>query len=113
EFKIGRGRHQADASVWSDLVVWFMPRNPVNDEKTKSLGRLHVIGEARDNQITFKNSKAELEGFLDETALGIDPVILPGRTASLTLSDYNLDVLRFPGLEAGKLNIRNLDVWKG
>ena len=113
EFKIGRARQDARVENWSDLVVWFLPRNGDNDRRTKALGRLQVIGERVDDRVVFKNFKPELESYLDQRALGGDSVPFDARTGALSLMDYILDVTRHKGFEGDKLVIRNLEAWKG
>lgn len=115
-FKIGRASQKSNEENWSDLVVWFLGGDEAESkEKTRSLGRLHVVATASDTGIILKNFKTTNVTCLDGRSLEGDAVPFDEKSGLLSLSvnNYDLQMTRFPALEGDRLNIRNIDDWKG
>ena len=107
-FKIGRSR------LDSDYVTWFWPRSHANDERTRHLSRVHVILEIREGRPMLRDAGSAAGSNYDGQPLSVEkwePIL---RRATLVLAgEYYLEVHPAPGMPAGQLVIKNLQLWSG
>lgn len=120
EFRIGRERGA------SDYVAWFWPRSSANDERTKSISRLHMKLIRRGARILmFDNDSAHGASFEghrlpvlpDPAGRGSAPlsadVELSARGTIVLGHEYQIDASPFDtGLASGP-QIRNESLWPG
>ncbi|MCX8157455.1 MAG: hypothetical protein N3J91_13590 [Verrucomicrobiae bacterium] len=107
-FKIGRSRMD------SDYVTWFWPRSHANDERTRHLSRVHVIMEMREGRPMLRDAGSVAGSNYDGQPLSVEkwePIL---RRATLVLAgEYYLEVHPAPGMTAGQMVIKNLQLWSG
>lgn len=107
-FKIGRSR------LDSDFVTWFWPRSHAHDERTRHLSRVHVILEIREGRPMLRDAGSVAGSNYDGRSLRVDQWEPIQRRATLVLAgEYYLEVHPTPGMPAGHLVIKNLQLWSG
>ncbi len=109
EFRIGRS--PADA----DLVSWFLPRTPENDELSRRLSKVHCALRRRGGHLFACDSETsngtELDGRpLPKNATG-EP--LPERGHLALDTRFRVDFHILPGSPTGSPQIENLTGWTG
>lgn len=110
EFRIGR------SPVDADVITWFQPRNPENDELTRRLSKVHCVVIRRGGRLMAIDSEnsngTELDGRrLPRSTTTGEPLPESGTLALDTrfLVDFRL----LPGSPAGRPQIDNLAQWSG
>ncbi|MBS0656760.1 MAG: protein kinase [Verrucomicrobia bacterium] len=109
EFRLGRSPAEAD------LVTWFLPRSPENDELSRRLSKVHCFLRRRGGRLMAcdaENSNGtELDGRpLPKNAVG-EPI--PERGVISLDTRYRVDVQTLPGSPNGTPQIENLPLWTG
>jgi hypothetical protein len=110
-FKIGRSR---DPSYAADFITWFLPRNRANDEKTRHLGRVHVILERRGGELFMRDNES-----VGGTTYDGQPVPVAGgeplnhRAVMVLGGEYPLDVQPTPTAYPNGPEIKNISLWNG
>jgi hypothetical protein len=119
QFRIGRSRDPANAA---DLITWFLPRNKYNDERTKHLGRVHVVAARRDGALWMWDNDSLGGTTFDGQALpkiGGDRTPDSGgetlnRRAVLALGgEYFIDVQPMASAYDDIPEIKNIKLWNG
>jgi hypothetical protein len=108
EFRIGRARPEVD------FLAWFWPRSAENDERTRQLSKLHVLGGLQAGQPALRDAGSSRGSSFDEHPLGRETWEPLVRRGTLKLgADYQLDVMPTPAAMNGSPAIRNLSQWPG
>jgi hypothetical protein len=108
EFRLGRARPLVD------LVTWFWPRNPENDERTRRLSKIHVLGGLVEYLPALRDAGSTHGACLEDQPLSRETWKPLGHGGLLTLGkEYRLEVRPFPSALPASLHIRNLSQWSG
>lgn len=108
EFKIGRSRKRAD------LITWFLPFNPANDDKTQHISKVHVIAKCEEGRLLVRDEQSKCGSSLDGSLLPVldwEPV--EGRVLLALADEYFLDVQPLDSACPDGPDIVNLSLWPG
>ena len=108
-FRIGRSRQE------TDFASWFWPRTAANDEKTKRISKVQVIGEVRGGAVFFRDSGSSNGSTYNGVTLDAEHGLPIDRRGLLSLAtEYTLDVLHGPSrFEKRAPSISNINKWSG
>ncbi len=108
-FRLGRSRQDAD------FVSWFWPRTKDNDEKTKRISKVHVVGEVSGEEVFFRDSGTSNGTTYNGVTLDAEPGLQLDRRGILSLAtEYTLDVLHSPSRFSSRPpSISNINKWSG
>ncbi len=108
QFTIGRSRRRAD------LITWFFPLTPANDDKTQHLSKIHLVGKCIDGDLFLQDSESKCGTYWDgEKMPPLDWLPLTRRSLLALADEYFLDI---QPLESACLNgpeIINITLWPG
>lgn len=109
EFRLGRS--PAD----SDLVTWFLPRSPENDELSRRLSKVHCFLRRRGGRLMACDAENSNGTELDSRPLPKNAVgePIPERGVISLDTRFKVDVHTLPGSPNGAPQIENLAMWLG
>ena len=108
EFKLGRSRQDAD------FLTWFWPRTPENEDFTRRLSRVHVMGNIKNGKILLHDSGSTNESTFEGLPLHFEQNNEIKRRGTLFLGhEYAVDITPFETTLPGGLQIRNERAWNG
>ncbi len=108
EFKLGRSRQDAD------FLTWFWPRTPENEDFTRRLSRVHVMGNINNGKILLHDSGSTNESTFEGLPLHFEQNNEIKRRGTLFLGhEYAVDITPFDTTLPGGLQIRNERAWNG
>jgi TIR domain len=108
EFKLGRSRQE------SDFLTWFWPRTPENEELTRRLSRVHVVGNVERGRVLLHDAGSTNESTFEGLPLHLEENNELKRRGTLFLGhEYAVDIAPFDTTLPGGLRIENERVWNG
>ena len=112
-FRVGRS-----ATAGADLVLRCLPRNSVNDAKTRRLSRIHVTAQCMEQQLFLSDGDGVTPSANGSTfagqALSIETTVPLLESGELRLDEvYSIKVLRRTFETGSPLSIVNLADWRG
>lgn len=108
EFKLGRSRQEAD------FLTWFWPRTTENEDLTRRLSRVHVVGKIKNGKTLLHDAGSTNESTFDGLPLHAEENNEIKRRGTLFLGhEYALDITPFDTTLPGGLQIKNERSWNG
>lgn len=107
QFRLGRGRTDAD------FVAWVLPRNPSNDEKSKRVSKVQAIAELAAEGIIIRDNASSNGTLFDGVPLDQNGTKLPRQGRLLLAGAVEVDFDRLAPASETFPSIANLRQWSG
>jgi len=107
-FTIGRSRKRAD------LITWFYPLTPANDDKTQHISKVHLCAKLENGQLLLQDSESKCGTYWDgERMPPLDWQPLERRSLIALADEYFLDVQPLESACPDGPEIINISLWPG
>jgi hypothetical protein len=108
EFKLGRSRQEAD------FLTWFWPRTPENEDLSRRLSRVHVVGNVERGKVLLHDAGSTNESTFEGLPLHFEENNELKRRGTLFLGhEYAVDIAPFDTTLPDGLHIENERAWYG